>query len=121
MTPRTNRRLSPSVVAVLILLVCSCTGSISEPSAYDPAPDDELAPGNEGAGAGGAGGATPRPEGTSPRPPGAAGGARCATEQTGPSAPRLWRLDDAQYGKTVATLFKGRSRGANDDLTPPAG
>jgi hypothetical protein len=34
---------------------------------------------------------------------------------------RLWRLDDAQYGATLATLFGGRSRLANEDLKPPAG
>lgn len=33
----------------------------------------------------------------------------------------MWRLDDVQYGKTVATLFKGRSTNTNDDLTAPAG
>jgi hypothetical protein len=44
----------------------------------------------------------------------------CAKPATA-SRPRMWRLDDVQYGKTVATLLKGRSASSNDDMAAPTG
>jgi hypothetical protein len=116
----------------------SCAGSISdvggEPGGPGAGPaggpgqaGGGAAPAGEGAGPAGAEaqpGASGAPAaGASPAAPGgpAAASPPACRQAAVPSSPRLWRLDDAQYAKTVAVLLAGRSRDANDDLKMPTG
>src|SRR5262245_66237526 len=94
---------------VLASLALACTGSISGEDEGERRPDRDR-PSTAAAPV------APTAEG---RPP--AGGPACASRAAVPSRRRLWRLDDAQYGATIATLFRGRSKNANEDLSPPAG
>ncbi len=125
------------LAAVFFLLAPACTGDI-DASGGTPGP---------GAGPSGVkppggtppGGVGPAPSapGTPPgSPPGGPPGGPPGMTPGGPpldpaslsctkpvtlSRQRLWRIDDGQYGKTIAAALKGRSSAANEDLAAPTG
>ncbi len=123
------------LIAVLLLIAPACTGAIegsagsSEPGPGG-GPPGVKAPSGRPPGGGGSATAVPggppggTPGGTPSMTPGGAplnpASLSCTTPVT-PSRQRLWRLDDGQYGKTVASALKGRSTTGNDDLVAPTG
>lgn len=130
------------LAATLLLVGPACTGAIDGKSAPgdDPNnPSPRSTPGGPGApggtgspGSPGGPGASGSPGSTGgPGGPGGPGGTpgpgtptmqvpvNCAKPATA-SRQRLYRLDDFQWGKTVAAALRGRSNAANEDLVAPA-
>ncbi len=127
------RDLATSVVTTSVFLWLAsgaCTGDIGSMGNSGQRPGTTGAPGGSGPstpggnpgpgtnpGPGGNPGPGANPGGPSNAPP----PVQMCVQPSTASRPRLWRLDDGQYGKTVATLLKGRSADGNDDMVLPSG
>ncbi len=124
------RRLG--LAAAVFLVAPACTGAIEGKSGGSdnpsgPGPRNPGSPGGTGGPGSPGGAANPGSPGT----PGSPGGmvppgtpmapspVNCVKPATA-SRQRLYRLDDIQWGKTVASAIKGRSAAANEDLVAPA-
>ncbi len=97
------------IALLAIALTCSCVGEIEDglPDVDEPQSDPMAPPPSMGG-----------RESIIPPPP--SGG--CGAAPIAPSSPRLWLLDDGQYGSTIATVLSGRrSATGNLDLAPPTG
>jgi hypothetical protein len=104
------------LLAVGFLIAPACMGKIDGSVGSTPSGSVGSTPSGSGESAPVGPGPKPGAPGLTPLGP----SAKCDGPATA-SRQRLWRLDDGQYGKTVAAALKSRSSLTNDDLLAPSG